>query len=204
VRIIVGFPAGGAPDLFARLIGEWLPERLGRPFAIENRPGAATNIATELVVRAAPDGYTLLLVASANVISATLYPDTKFNLVRDIAPVASIGSLPLVMMVNPSFPAKTVPEFIAYAKAHPGQINVASTGTENLTYMAAERRCDYLFGHLVRHFGRRSLRCGRGSGSMGGIRHRFGDVDWRRTGLMRSHVVPSCNNRSDSARSSAR
>jgi tripartite-type tricarboxylate transporter receptor subunit TctC len=138
VRIIVGFPAGGAPDLFARLIGEWLSERLGRPFVIENRPGAATNIATELVVRAAPDGYTLLLVASANVISATLYPNLKFNLVRDIAPVASIGSLALVMMVNPSFPAKTVPEFIAYAKAHPGQINVASTGTGNLTYMAAE------------------------------------------------------------------
>jgi len=138
VHIIVGFPAGGTPDLFARLIGEWLSERLGQPFVIENRPGAATNIATELVARAAPDGYTLLTVAAPNVINATLYPDLKFNFVRDIAPVASIGGVPFIMVVNPSFPAKTVPEFIAYAKAHPGQINVTSTGTGNLTYMAAE------------------------------------------------------------------
>ena len=138
VHIIVGFPAGGTPDLLARLIGEWLSERLGQSFVIENRPGAATNIATELVVRAAPDGYTLLLVASPNVTNVTLYPDLKFNFVRDIAPVASIGGVPFIMVVNPSFPAKTVPEFIAYAKARPGQINVASTGTGNLTYMAAE------------------------------------------------------------------
>jgi tripartite-type tricarboxylate transporter receptor subunit TctC len=138
VRIIVGFPAGGTPDLFARLIGEWLSERLGQSFVIENRPGAATNIATELVARAAPDGYTLLMVAAPNVVNATLYPDLKFNFIRDIAPVASIGGIPFIMVVNPSFPAKTVPEFIAYAKAHPGQINVTSTGTGNLTYMAAE------------------------------------------------------------------
>jgi tripartite-type tricarboxylate transporter receptor subunit TctC len=138
VRIIVGFPAGGTPDLLARLIGEWLSERLGQSFVVENRPGAATNIATEIVVRAAPDGYTLLLVASPNVTNVTLYPDLKFNFVRDIAPVASIGGVPFIMVVNPSFPARTVPEFIAYAKAHPGQINVASTGTGNLTYMAAE------------------------------------------------------------------
>jgi tripartite-type tricarboxylate transporter receptor subunit TctC len=138
VHIIVGFPAGGTPDLLARLIGEWLSERLGQSFVIENRPGAATNIATELVARAAPDGYTLLLVASPNVTNVTLYPNLKFNFIRDITPVASIGGVPFIMVVNPSFPAKTVPEFIAYAKAHPGQINVASTGTGNLTYMAAE------------------------------------------------------------------
>jgi tripartite-type tricarboxylate transporter receptor subunit TctC len=138
VRIIVGFPAGGAPDLFARLIGEWLSERLGQPFVIENRPGAATNIATELVVRATPDGYTLLTVTTPNLTNATLYPDLKFNFVRDIAPVASIGGVPFIMVVNPSFPPKTVPKFIAYAKAHPAQVNVTSTGTGNLTYMAAE------------------------------------------------------------------
>lgn len=138
VHIIVGFPAGGTPDLFARLIGERLSERLGQSFVIENRPGAATNIATGLVARAEPDGYTLLMVAAPNVINATLHPDLKFNFIRDITPVASIGGIPFVMVVNPSFPVKTVPEFIAYAKAHPGQINVTSTGTGNLTYMAAE------------------------------------------------------------------
>jgi len=138
VRIIVGFPAGGTPDILARLIGESLSERLRQPFVIENRPGAATNIATELVVRAAPDGYTLLTVTTPNLTNATLYPDLKFNFVRDIAPVASIGGVPFMMVVNPSFPPKTVPDFIAYAKAHPGQINVTSTGTGNLTYMAAE------------------------------------------------------------------
>ena len=138
VHIIVGFPAGGTPDLFARLIGERLSERLGQSFVIENRPGAATNIATGLVARAEPDGYTLLMVAAPNVINATLHPDLKFNFIRDITPVASIGGIPFVMVVNPSFPVKTVPEFIAYAKAHPGQINVTSTGTGNLTSMAAE------------------------------------------------------------------
>ena len=138
VHIIVGLPAGGTPDLFARLIGEWLSERLGQSFVIENRPGAATNIATELVAKATPDGHTLLMVTTPNVINATLYPDLKFNFIRDIAPVASIGVVPFIMVVNPSFPAKTVPEFIAYAKAHPNQINVASSGTGNLTYMAAE------------------------------------------------------------------
>ena len=138
VHIIVSVPAGGTPDLLARLIGERLSERLGQSFVIENRPGAASNIATELVVRAPPDGYTLLMVTTPNVINETLYPDLKFNFIRDIAPVASIGGVPFVMMVNLSFPAKTVPEFIAYAKAHPRQINVASSGTGNVTYMAAE------------------------------------------------------------------
>jgi len=138
VHIIVGFPAGGTPDLFARLIGEWLSQRLGQSFVIENRPGAATNIATEFVVRSAPDGYTLLLVTSPNEINATLYPDLKFNFIRDIVPAASIGGTPFIIVVNPAFPAKTLPDFIAYAKANPGKINVASTGTGNLTYMAAE------------------------------------------------------------------
>ena len=138
VHIIVGLPAGGTPDLFARLIGDWLSERLGQSFVIENRPGAATNIATELVAKAPPDGYTLLMVTTPNVINATLYPDLKFNFIRDIAPVASIGGVPFIMVVNPSFPAKTVLEFMAYAKSHPSQINVASSGTGNLTYMAAE------------------------------------------------------------------
>jgi tripartite-type tricarboxylate transporter receptor subunit TctC len=138
VRLVVGFPAGGTPDLFARLIGKWLSERLGQSFVIENRPGAATNIGTRLVVRSPPDGHTLLLVAAPNVINATLYPKLDFNFIRDIVPVASIGRPTFIMLVNPSFPAKTGPEFIAYARAHPGEINVVSTGTGNLTYMAAE------------------------------------------------------------------
>jgi tripartite-type tricarboxylate transporter receptor subunit TctC len=132
--------AGAAvlPAVFARLIGNWLSERLGQSFVIENRPGAATNIATREVVRSSPDGYTLLSVNAPNMINATLYPNLDFNFVRDIAPVASIWRHTLIMVVNPSFPTNTVPEFIAYARAHPGEINMASTGTGNLTYMAAE------------------------------------------------------------------
>ena len=128
VRIIVGFPAGGATDIVARLMGQWLSERLGQPFVIENRPGAGSNIGTEAVVRAPPDGYTLLLVGPPNAINATLYDKLNFNFIRDIAPVASIIRVPNVMVVNPSVPAKTVPEFIAYAKANPGKINMASAG----------------------------------------------------------------------------
>src|SRR5947199_3102320 len=128
VRIIVGFAAGGATDIFARLLGQWLSERLGQQFVIENRTGAATNIATEAVVRAPPDGYTLLLVTPANAISATLYDNLNFNFIRDITPVASLLRFPYLMAVNPSFPAKTVPEFMTYAKANPGKINLASGG----------------------------------------------------------------------------
>ena len=128
VRIIVGLAPGGATDIVARLIGQWLSERLGQPFVIENRPGAGGNIATEAVVRAPADGYTLLLVNAANAINATLYDKLNFNFIRDIAPVASIIREPSVMVVNPSVPAKTVPEFIAYAKANPGKINMASAG----------------------------------------------------------------------------
>ena len=121
-------PPGGATDIVARLIGQWLSERLGQPFVIENRPGAGGNIGTEAVVRAPPDGYTLLLVSPANAINATLYDKLNFNFIRDIAPVAGIIRAPNVMVVNPSVPAKTVPEFIAYAKANPGKINMASAG----------------------------------------------------------------------------
>ena len=138
VRIIVGFAAGGAADIIARLIGQWLSERLGQPFVIENRPGAGSNIATEAVVRAPPDGYTLLLVGTANAINATLYDKLNFNFIRDIAPVAGIIRVPNVMVVNPSVPAKTVPEFIAYAKANPGKINMASGGIGTAAHVSGE------------------------------------------------------------------
>jgi len=128
VRIIVPFAAAGAFDIMARLIGQWLSERLGQPFVIENRPGAGTNIGTEIVVRAPPDGYTLLLAGTPNAINATLYEKLNFNFIRDIASVAGISRAPLVMAVHPSVPAKTVPEFIAYAKANPGKINYGSAG----------------------------------------------------------------------------
>ena len=126
VRIIVPFAAGGGVDIIARLMGQWLSERLGQPFVIENRPGAGGNIGTEAVVRAPADGYTLLLVTAANAINTTLYEKLSFNFVRDIAPVAGIMVVPNIMVVHPSVPAKTVPEFIAYAKANPGKINIAS------------------------------------------------------------------------------
>ena len=122
------FAAGGGADIFARLIAQWLSERLGQQFIVENRPGGGGNIATEAVVRAPPDGYTLLLATSPNAINATLYDKLNFNFIRDIAPVAGIIRVPNVMEVNPSFPAKTVPEFIAHAKANPGKINMASAG----------------------------------------------------------------------------
>ena len=136
--LIVGFAAGGPADIVARLIGQWLSERLGQPFVIENRPGAGSNIATEAVVSAPPDGYTLLLVGAPNAINATLYDKLNFNFIRDIAPVASIIRAPYVMVVNPSVPAKTVPEFIAYAKANPGKINMASAGIGTAPHVAGE------------------------------------------------------------------
>src|SRR5262245_51485942 len=138
VRWVVGTVAGSSPDMFARLIGQWLSDRLGRPFVIENRPGAGTNIATELVVRAPPDGYTLLFITSANSINATLYDKLNFNFIRDIVPVATIVRVPSVMEVNPSFPAKTVPEFIAYTKANPGKVNMASAGNGTVSHVAGE------------------------------------------------------------------
>jgi tripartite-type tricarboxylate transporter receptor subunit TctC len=138
VHVIVGYPPGSGPDIEGRLIAQWLSERLGQPFVVENRPGAASNIATEAVVHAPADGYTLLLVASANASNATLYDKLSFNFVRDIEPVASIMRAPFVMQVNPSFPAKTVPEFIAYAKANPGKINMASSGNGTLPHICGE------------------------------------------------------------------
>jgi len=138
VRIVVGFPAGVAPGIVARVIGEALSERLGQQFVIENRPGAGSNIGTEIVVRSPPDGYTLLLAISSGAINATLYSNLSFSLVRDIAPVAMIGLGPFVMVVNPKLPAKTVPEFIAYAKANPGKINMASQGTGLASHLMGE------------------------------------------------------------------
>jgi tripartite-type tricarboxylate transporter receptor subunit TctC len=138
VRIIFGFAAGSTGDMIARLMGQWLSEHLGQPFTIENRTGDSGNIATEAVVHAAPDGYTLLLVTAANAINATLYEKLSFNFMRDIVPVAGINRMPLVMEVNPSVPAKTVPEFIAYAKANPGKINMASAGNGSGIHMAGE------------------------------------------------------------------
>jgi len=138
VRVIVGFAAGGATDIVARILGQWLSERLGQQFVVENRPGAGTNIATEVVVNAAPDGHTLLMVSPTNAVNASLYDKLSYNFIRDIAPVAGVTRVANVMVVNPSFPAKTVPEFIAYAKANSGRINMASGGTGSSNQMSGE------------------------------------------------------------------
>ncbi len=138
VRIVVGFPAGAGADLAARLIGQWLSQRLGQPFVIENRPGAGGNIGAGLVARARGDGYTLLLVNSSNAINATLYDNLDFNLIRDIAPVAGLFRGPFVLVVNASFPASTLAAFVAYAKANPGKINMASAGIGSAPHLAGE------------------------------------------------------------------
>ncbi len=138
VRIIVGYPSGGSNDILARLMAQWLSERMGQQFVIENRPGAGSNIATEAVVRADPDGYTLLMVSAANMSNAALYDKLSYNFIRDIAPVAGVMRVPLVMEVNLSIPAKTVPEFIAYAKANPGKINFASGGIGTSIHLSGE------------------------------------------------------------------
>ncbi len=138
VHIIVGFAAGGGVDITARLIGQWLSERLGQNFVIEDRPGAGGNLGTETVVNAQPDGYTLLLATVPNAVNATLYDKLNFNFIRDIAPVAGIIRVPMVVLVHPSVPAKTVPEFIAYAKANPGKVNMASAGNGSAPHMAGE------------------------------------------------------------------
>src|SRR6516165_6541000 len=137
VRLIEGFGAGSAPDIVARLIGQSLSERLGQSFVVENHAGASSNIAAEAVVRASPDGYTLLLITTANAVNATMFK-LNFNFIRDIAPVASISRVPFVMEVHPSVPANTVAEFIAYAKANPGKINMASAGTGNTSHLCGE------------------------------------------------------------------
>jgi len=138
VRLVVTNAPGGTADILARLMGQWLSERLGQPFVIENRPGGGTNVGTEAVVRAPPDGYTLLLVGPSNAINATLYDKLNFDFVRDIAPIGSVVRVPLVVAVNPSVPAKTVPEFIAYAKANPGKLNMASSGNGTSPHVAGE------------------------------------------------------------------
>jgi tripartite-type tricarboxylate transporter receptor subunit TctC len=138
VRIVVGFPPGGGADITARLIGQWLSERLGHPFIIDNRPGAGSNIATEAVVRAPADGYTLLLVGAFNAVNATLYDKLNFNFIRDVAPVATMYYAPNVMAVHPSFPAKTILEFIAYSKSNPGKVNMGSGTTGATMHMSGD------------------------------------------------------------------
>ncbi len=138
VRVIVGFPAGIGPDITGRLISQWWSEHLGQQFIVDNRPGAGSNIGTEMVAKAAPDGYTLLVTVSTNAINATFYQNVNFDFRKDIVPVGFMGATPFVLVVTPSFPAKTVPEFIAYAKANPGKINMASAGIGNPTHMAGE------------------------------------------------------------------
>jgi tripartite-type tricarboxylate transporter receptor subunit TctC len=138
VRLVDGFAAGGSVDILARLLCQWLSQQLGQPFVVDNRPGAATNIATEEVARAAPDGYTLLWTTTANTTNATIYEKLSFNFIRDIAPVGTIDRFPLVMEVNPTVPARTVPEFIAYAKANPGKINYGSGGIGTIQHVAGE------------------------------------------------------------------
>src|ERR1700685_3960184 len=138
LHLIVQIPPGGSPDIVGRLMAQWLSERLGQPVVVDNRAGASGNIATEFALKAAPDGYTLLLAMSANAINPSLYNDLHFNFMRDAAPVASISLIPLVMEVNPNVPAKTIPEFIAYAKANPGKINMASGGVGTPLHVAGE------------------------------------------------------------------
>jgi tripartite-type tricarboxylate transporter receptor subunit TctC len=164
VRLIVGFAPGGTTDITARLIGQWLSERLGQQFLIENRTGAATNIATEAVVRAPADGYTLLLASTTSTINATLYDKLGFNFIRDIAPVAGIIRYPLVMQVNPSFPAKIVPAFISHAKSNPGKVSYGSGGIGTSIHVASE-----LFK------------------MMAGIEHDPCTLSWWRAGDDRSH-----------------
>ena len=138
VRIVLGFAAGGAPDIAARLVAQWLSERLGQQFIVENRVGAGGNIATEAVIESPADGYTLLMAGLWNAVNATLYEKLKFDFIRDIAPVASVSRENYGMEVQPSFPAQTVPDFIAYAKAHPGKLNMASAGNGTGPHMAGE------------------------------------------------------------------
>jgi tripartite-type tricarboxylate transporter receptor subunit TctC len=138
IRLIVGFPPGGGADIVARLLGQALSERLGQSFVIENKPGAGTNLAVETVVRASPDGYTLLQIVAANASNVALYPNLSFDFIRDIQPVASFSRGAFVMVVNPAFPAQTIPEFIAYAKANPGKINMASSGVGITTHIFGE------------------------------------------------------------------
>jgi tripartite-type tricarboxylate transporter receptor subunit TctC len=151
IRLVIGYTPGGSADLTARLMGQWLSDRLGQTFVVENRPGGGTNIATEAVVRAPPDGYSVLLAAPANAINASLYDKLNFNFLRDTEPVAGIIRFPNVVVVNPSVPVKTIPELIAYAKANPGKLNMASSGNGSTIHMSGE-----LYAHRDR-YGSRAL-----------------------------------------------
>jgi len=194
VRIIAGFSAGGGVDISARLIGQWLSERLGQPFVTENRTGADGNIATEAVVNAAPDGYTLLLATLPNAVNASLYPHLKFDFLRDIAPVASVIRVPMVVLVHPSVPASNIPELIAYARANAGKLNLASAGTGSAPHMAAEL-FNFMTGVSMLHVPYR----GQGpalSDLIGGqVQILFaaapGTVDYIRTGRLRALAVTS-------------
>jgi tripartite-type tricarboxylate transporter receptor subunit TctC len=145
LHLVVQIPPGGSPDIVGRLIAQWLSERLGQPVVVDNRAGASGNIGTEFALKAVPDGYTLLLAMSSNAINPSIYSDLHFNFMRDAAPVASISHIPLVMEVNPTVPAKTIPEFIAYAKANPGKVSWASPGVGTVPHLAGE-----LFKHMTR------------------------------------------------------
>ena len=192
VRIVVAYAAGGGVDITARLIGQWLSERLGQSFITENRPGGGGNIGTEAVVNAAPDGYTLVLATVPNAVNATLYEKLNFNFIRDIAPVAGIIRVPMAILLHPSVPAKTVPEFIAYAKANPGKVNMASAGTGSAPHMAGEL-FNVMAGVNMVHVPYR----GQGpalSDLLGGQVHVLfattpGTVDYIRTGKLRALAV---------------
>jgi tripartite-type tricarboxylate transporter receptor subunit TctC len=192
VRMIVPFGPGGGTDIVARLIGQWLTERLGQTFVIENRPGAGGNLGTEAVVRAPPDGYTIVLIGAPSAINATLYDNLNFNFIRDIAPVAIIVSFPNVMVVNPSVPAKSVPEFIAYAKANPGKINMASPGSGSTPHVAGEL-FKMMTGVNMVHVPYRSVAAGMTDLLSGQVQVTFGTtastVEYVRAGTLRALAV---------------
>jgi tripartite-type tricarboxylate transporter receptor subunit TctC len=192
VRLIVPFGPGGGTDIVARLIGQWLSERLGQQFVIENRPGAGGNLGTEAVVRAAPDGYTLALIGAPSAINATLYDKLPFNFIRDVAPVAIIVRFPNVMVVNPSVPAKTVPEFIAYAKANPDKLNMASPGNGSTPHVAGEL-FKMMSGVNMVHVPYRSVAAGMTDMLSGQVQVTFGTtastLEYIRAGTLRALAV---------------
>ena len=192
VRLIVPFGPGGGTDIVARLIGQWLSERLGQQFVIENRPGAGGNLGTEAVVRAPPDGYTLALIGAPSAINATLYDKLTFNFIRDIAPVAIIVRFPNVMVVNPSVPAKTVPEFIAYAKANPDKINMSSPGNGSTPHVAGEL-FKMMTGVNMVHVPYRSVAAGMTDMLSGQVQVTFGTtastIEYVRAGTLRALAV---------------
>jgi tripartite-type tricarboxylate transporter receptor subunit TctC len=194
VRMIVPFGPGGGTDIVARLIGQWLTERLGQSFVIENRPGAGGNLGTEAVVRATPDGYTLALIGAPSAINATLYEKLPFNFIRDIAPVAVIVRFPNVLVVNPSVPVKTVPEFIAYAKANPGKLNMSSPGIGSTPHVAGEL-FKMMAGVDIVHVPYRSVAAGLTDMLGGQVQVTFGTaastIEYIRAGTLRALAVTS-------------